>query len=300
MKHKINLLQIIIFSVISLSLLYFATQVCLAFDVGLNYVEGTELGKTDIRITIARIIQSTFGLLGIIVVVLIIFGGILYLVSMGEAERAEKAKKVLKSTLIGLIIILLVYAITSLILSTLQKSIGPGAEPKQGSNQNEKKPPENESSPSTDLGNYIPGDVDGDGYVQSNDLSLLDRVINGMAAICFNRDHQEIDCKVALDLNHDGQVDNNDKQIMNELITGPPEELPIINYIPGDGNGDGYLGNADLNLMQAVIAGNNAYCIDNTGSEIDCHIVMDMNGNGQVDDQDMQILVDRINNPENN
>ncbi|MEK7102089.1 MAG: hypothetical protein AAB912_00470, partial [Patescibacteria group bacterium] len=90
-----------------------------AQDLGLFYGEATGLGTTDIRITIARIIRIVLGLLGIIAVVIVIGGGVIWMTAGGDEKKVLLAKKVLTNGAIGLAIILSAFAITSFIMKSL-------------------------------------------------------------------------------------------------------------------------------------------------------------------------------------
>ncbi len=79
----------------------------------------TGLGSSDPRIVAARVIQIALGFLAIITVSLIIYGGWMYMTSEGNEEKIEKAKKILKNAVIGLIIILSAFGIASFILGKL-------------------------------------------------------------------------------------------------------------------------------------------------------------------------------------
>jgi len=95
-------------------------------NVGLEYAAQTGLGTTDIRITIARIIRAFIGLLGIIAVLIILYGGYVYMTSAGNPEKIEQAKKILRNAIIGLLIILSSFAIVSFILNYLIVATGGG------------------------------------------------------------------------------------------------------------------------------------------------------------------------------
>jgi hypothetical protein len=81
----------------------------------------------------AVIIQSALGLLGIIFVVLVIYGGFMYMTSAGESDKVKKAKNIILYAAIGVIIIFLAYALTTfifnLVLRTTQGGSGIGAGP---------------------------------------------------------------------------------------------------------------------------------------------------------------------------
>lgn len=101
-----------------------------AATVNLGLTPGVEgalgLGTTDIRITVARIIRTFMGLLGIIAVVLILYGGFLWMTAAGNEEQVDKARKVLTQSVIGLAIILSSVAITQFVLNRLLEATGAG------------------------------------------------------------------------------------------------------------------------------------------------------------------------------
>jgi len=84
------------------------------------------MGTQDIRVTIANIIRVALGLLGIVAVVIIIYGGVMYLTSAGEPEKIKKAKDLLIAAIIGLVIILTSFAIASFIIGSILNATGPG------------------------------------------------------------------------------------------------------------------------------------------------------------------------------
>ncbi|TAL19966.1 hypothetical protein EPN90_02030 [Patescibacteria group bacterium] len=91
-----------------------------AVNVGLAPIEGViALGTADIRVIVARILRNLFALLGIVAVVIILYGGFLWMSSQGEEETINKAKRVLINGVIGLAIILSALAITQFILNSL-------------------------------------------------------------------------------------------------------------------------------------------------------------------------------------
>lgn len=85
-----------------------------------------DFGNNDPRIIVGRIIQILLGLLGVIAVILIIYGGWLYMSSQGAPDKVESAKKVLTNALIGLLIILSAFAIVTFIISRFLSATGDG------------------------------------------------------------------------------------------------------------------------------------------------------------------------------
>ena len=68
---------------------------------------------------VIRITNIFLGLIGIAALIIIIYGGSLYLFSMGDTKKTEKGKKVLEYAIIGLAIILGAYIIINTALSVL-------------------------------------------------------------------------------------------------------------------------------------------------------------------------------------
>jgi len=89
-------------------------------DTGIEQV-GTEiaLGGTDIRVMLARIIRIFLGLLGIIMVGLILYGGFIWMTAGGDPKKVTQAKSFITNAVIGLIIILSSFAISQFILNSL-------------------------------------------------------------------------------------------------------------------------------------------------------------------------------------
>lgn len=92
--------------------------------LGVDYMEGTGLSKQDPRITVARFIQVGLGFLGTIAVVLVIYAGFIWMTSEGNAEKIKKAKDLLKSAAIGLLIILSSFAIVTFVINKLNEALG--------------------------------------------------------------------------------------------------------------------------------------------------------------------------------
>jgi len=96
-----------------------------ALDTGVNEVNNTiDLGNTDPRVVIARIIQIALGFLGTIAVVLVIYAGFIWMTSEGQEEKVSKAKRTLSSAVVGLIIVLSAFGITTFLLNRLMEATG--------------------------------------------------------------------------------------------------------------------------------------------------------------------------------
>lgn len=76
------------------------------------------LPNADLSSTAARIILTVLGLLGIAATAMMVYGGYTWLTASGNEQRVEKAKRILYSAVIGLIIILLSWAIIRFVVFT--------------------------------------------------------------------------------------------------------------------------------------------------------------------------------------
>lgn len=88
-------------------------------DLGLQYGAQTGLPDEDIRVIIARIIRVGLGILGIIAVGIILYGGAIWMTSNGDQGKVDTARNILKNGVIGLAIILSAFSITQFVLYSL-------------------------------------------------------------------------------------------------------------------------------------------------------------------------------------
>lgn len=68
---------------------------------------------------IGRLIQAILGILGIVFVILIIYAGVLYMTAAGDDEKVKKAKNLMIQAVIGIVIIVAAYAISSFVMTAL-------------------------------------------------------------------------------------------------------------------------------------------------------------------------------------
>jgi len=88
-------------------------------------VYGYQEGSTPtISTIVAQIIQYLLSFLGILFIVLIIYGGFIYMMAKGDDAEVTKAKDILQRAIIGLVIILSSYTITYFIIKNLTKTTG--------------------------------------------------------------------------------------------------------------------------------------------------------------------------------
>lgn len=112
---------LLFFSFFCLGLFLVGLRIVLAGDiVGISEVDSEIVLKaTDPRTIVVKIINIFLGLLAIIAVSLTIYGGFLWMTSEGNEEKVDKAKRLLKSAIIGLAIILISWGIVTFIFRSL-------------------------------------------------------------------------------------------------------------------------------------------------------------------------------------
>ncbi|MEK7633109.1 MAG: hypothetical protein AAB473_04985 [Patescibacteria group bacterium] len=71
-----------------------------------------------------NIIQPIFALVGLGFFVLAVYAGVLWMTARGESKQVDKAKDILTSATIGLVIIVASYVLTNAILSAVTSSNG--------------------------------------------------------------------------------------------------------------------------------------------------------------------------------
>lgn len=94
-------------------------------DSGLNITGGqagytqTERGRS-IPELIGLVIGILLGFVGVIFLGLMIYGGFTWMMARGNESEADKAKKIIEQSIIGLVIVLAAYAITYFVGQALQ------------------------------------------------------------------------------------------------------------------------------------------------------------------------------------
>lgn len=73
----------------------------------------------DLFAVVQNVLNTTFGVVGVIAVVMIIIGGFYYMTSRGEPDRVQRGKNTILYGIVGLIICLSAFAIVNFVLSGL-------------------------------------------------------------------------------------------------------------------------------------------------------------------------------------
>jgi len=73
-------------------------------------------GENTLTADVAGIINGVIGALGIVAVIVIIMGGVSYMTSAGDSSKVKKAKDTILYGVIGLIIVMLSFAIVNWVI----------------------------------------------------------------------------------------------------------------------------------------------------------------------------------------
>ena len=94
----------------------------ITFDPDADIQEGTQLGNVGPVDTAANIINWALGILGLFFLVLLLYGGYVWMIARGNEEEVGKDKKIIMSAVIGLVIILTSYGVTYYVFENLVNS----------------------------------------------------------------------------------------------------------------------------------------------------------------------------------
>lgn len=76
-------------------------------------------GESSIPARIGNIISYALGFVGVVFLILMIAGGLMWMTAAGNDERVNKAKSLITNAVIGMVIVFSAYAITYFVTETL-------------------------------------------------------------------------------------------------------------------------------------------------------------------------------------
>lgn len=86
----------------------------------------TVAGASTVTEVVGAVVKAALSLIGLVFFVLIFYAGFEWMTAQGNSEKVDRAKNTIVSAVLGLIIVLAAYAITSFVFSNLAPS-GPAA-----------------------------------------------------------------------------------------------------------------------------------------------------------------------------
>lgn len=90
-----------------------------------NYNTSQE-GEAALASLIGAAIKVLLGVLGVVLLGLIIYGGYLWMIARGNDSEVSKAKDIIQQAVIGLVIIVTAYIVADFVMSKLTSAVGSG------------------------------------------------------------------------------------------------------------------------------------------------------------------------------
>ncbi len=82
------------------------------------------LGNADLKQTVINIIQWFLGLLGLVAIIMILYGGFTWMTAGGNEDKVDTAKQIISAASIGLVIVLISWAIVTFVIQTTSNVTG--------------------------------------------------------------------------------------------------------------------------------------------------------------------------------
>jgi len=117
-------------SLLSAKSVFAATGILKAEDLfggedrtGSDFADEAGLSSNQLVPTISSIIRTALGFLGIVTVVIILYGGFLWMTAGGSEERIKDAKKFIIRGIIGLVIVVAAFSIAQFVIGTITRAV---------------------------------------------------------------------------------------------------------------------------------------------------------------------------------
>ena len=105
----------------------------MASDIGNKVGYDTSGGQYALSQTVGGIIRAVLSVIGVLFLVLTIYAGFLWMTAAGNEDKVSTAKKIITSSMIGLVIIAAAYGITALVFTFLFNASAPATSVNGGS-----------------------------------------------------------------------------------------------------------------------------------------------------------------------
>ena len=115
MLKKYFIISLFAFNLLLVPAAHVYAQTDLSQDIAQKSGYGSATSNT-LSETIGKIIKAVLGLLGIIFLALTVYAGILWMTAAGNEEQVTKSLGILKTAVIGLLIIIAAYSITYFVM----------------------------------------------------------------------------------------------------------------------------------------------------------------------------------------
>jgi len=92
----------------------------------------TDQAEDQLSLHVAKIINTVLSMLGVLFLILMLYGGYLWMTAAGKEERVTKAKNLIIAAIIGVIIVVSAYAISYFVIDKITSGVlddGPAESP---------------------------------------------------------------------------------------------------------------------------------------------------------------------------
>lgn len=79
----------------------------------------------DLPVLIGRIISVAIELIGVVVFILLLYGGYIWMTARGDKDKVDTAQKLIANAVIGLAVVLAAYAITNFVVGRMMLVVAP-------------------------------------------------------------------------------------------------------------------------------------------------------------------------------
>lgn len=82
---------------------------------------------------VGTVIKSGLGIMGVLLIIYLVYGGMMWMTAEGDSGKVDKAKAILRNAIIGLIIVMASYAIAAFVVDAITGATGAGGASSGGS-----------------------------------------------------------------------------------------------------------------------------------------------------------------------
>jgi len=121
---KISTQKFLLSASIVLLFILLLSPVFVKADLVLNdnlsqFQTGAGIGQAKIGTVVGKVTKAVLSILGLVALIIFIFAGFQWMTSGGNKEKIQGAQKLMSSAVIGLVIIILAYAIVIFVVDSL-------------------------------------------------------------------------------------------------------------------------------------------------------------------------------------
>ena len=89
-----------------------------------NQAKPKNVNADSVPLIIGEVIKVVLSILGIVLLIILVYAGIVWMTAEGEKAKVEKARGMITTAIIGLIIVLSAYAITFFVVENVKRITG--------------------------------------------------------------------------------------------------------------------------------------------------------------------------------